>query len=208
MASEQKQQNLSITIKVYFYKRKTEVTMCQFHQLYCAKCKCVGSRSSAQVVAVRSHQISNKFSTPLEITLNSYALRSTSGVSKYFRSRATLRHYLCLAGHIAVKKAPFKLKKSPFAGHMLPPYWRKICPWNVDEIEPSWISLIFCQSSISLYWPVFSIFVLSLFHLKPIGKILSSCFLFFSYKNYSSFESKIVFRRLKLGVWGRKIKRN
>jgi hypothetical protein len=48
------------------------------------------------------------------------------GVGNYFRSRATVRHYLCLVGHIAVKKAPFKLKKSPFecwiwpAGHILP----------------------------------------------------------------------------------------
>ncbi len=35
----------------------------------------------------------------------------TAGVGNYFRSRATFRHFLCLAGHIVIKKAPFKLKK-------------------------------------------------------------------------------------------------
>ncbi len=39
-------------------------------------------------------------------------------MGNYFRSRAV---NICLAGHIAVKKAPFKLKKSLFAGRMLPP---------------------------------------------------------------------------------------
>ncbi len=35
---------------------------------------------------------------------------SNSGVGNYFCSRATLCYYLCLANHIAVKKAPYKLK--------------------------------------------------------------------------------------------------
>jgi hypothetical protein len=41
---------------------------------------------------------------------------STAGAGNYFRLRATLRHYLCLAGHIAVKKAYFQAKKNDRGG--------------------------------------------------------------------------------------------
>jgi hypothetical protein len=39
-------------------------------------------------------------------------LDSIAGVGNYFRSRATLRLYTCLAGQISVKNANFKLKIS------------------------------------------------------------------------------------------------
>ncbi len=48
-------------------------------------------------------------------------------MGEYFRSRATLRLYLCHAGRISVKKVSFKAKNLPFAsricpaGRMLPP---------------------------------------------------------------------------------------
>jgi len=44
----------------------------------------------------------------------------TPGVGNYFRPRATLLLYQCLAGHISVKKAESKLKKLAFAGRMWP----------------------------------------------------------------------------------------
>jgi len=44
-----------------------------------------------------------------------------SGVGNYFRPRATLLLYYCLAGHISVKKANSNFKKFAFAGRMLPP---------------------------------------------------------------------------------------